>query len=300
MPSRILVVDTGADALTLESDLAARGFHVSIVRSITLAVALVDAAHFDAIVCALDLGGRSGLDVVRTVVAHEDGRVARTPVLLVAQQALPAHKVEAFQTGAFDCIDKGCDPDELAARLVRSIERHKREELWVTRACQDPLTGVFNRGALMERLSRFAPSPKAGLACVMFDLDHFKRVNDTHGHAAGDSVLKRAVEVVRGNLRGHDLVGRMGGEEFLMLLPRATLADAVRAAERVRASLATSPIAVPETYLQVTASFGVVLLLPRETAEAVIARADAAMYVAKHAGRNRVAFEENGVVEIVA
>lgn len=157
---------------------------------------------------------------------------------------------------------------------------------------RDALTGLPNRRAFEEDLAREASrAARAGtpLAVVVLDVDRFKAVNDTHGHAAGDAVLRAVAARAAGAIRAGDLLARVGGEEFGILLPAADLARAVDAAERIRTTLAALPVEAAGIALAITASFGCAALARGETPEALVARADARLYEAKGAGRNRVA-----------
>jgi diguanylate cyclase (GGDEF)-like protein len=160
------------------------------------------------------------------------------------------------------------------------------------RAMTDHLTGSLSRHALAEgALALMARIREGGgrLAVIMVDFDHFKQINDQHGHAGGDSVLRHAVALLQAELRGEALLARYGGEEFVVLAPVSDLPAARRVAERLRQSLeqAPWPDVVPGLAL-VTASLGVTLLAAEEALEHALARADAALYRAKHGGRNQV------------
>jgi diguanylate cyclase (GGDEF)-like protein len=156
----------------------------------------------------------------------------------------------------------------------------------------DALTGVANRRALTERaqieiaaLSR-NPGP---LSVVMFDIDHFKRVNDTFGHAVGDTVLSHVALVAKENLRPGDLIARIGGEEFALLLPHTEVREAQAIAERIRAKIAEAQVVSGEAVVSVTCSFGVAPFDDTSgTIDNALRRADSALYLAKQDGRNRV------------
>ena len=160
----------------------------------------------------------------------------------------------------------------------------------VTQAITDPLTGSYNRRHLQTHLDRLAPAaghPNApGPALLAIDIDHFKRINDQHGHAAGDEVLRQLVQVVASRQRLGDVLFRTGGEEFMLLLPRTHSADAQRLAEDLRARVAGSPLLPDEP---VTVSIGVSALAAGQGVPAWLKAADAALYRAKQDGRNRVA-----------
>lgn len=159
-------------------------------------------------------------------------------------------------------------------------------------AHDDALTGVLNRAGfrpLAERqIGRCAQEGRA-VSVLLMDLDRFKRINDVHGHDAGDALLRRFVEVARAVVRPHDLLARYGGEEFCALLPGAGLVEATQVAERIRAHFEAAATPGGQTAVGTTVSIGVAQLqLPAETLGDAIGRADRALYAAKHAGRNRV------------
>ena len=157
----------------------------------------------------------------------------------------------------------------------------------------DPLTGVNNRLALTEaaaRLLAWAARRREPLGMLMLDADHFKAVNDRFGHAGGDKVLLELVTIVRASLRENDEIGRVGGEEFVVLVPGTGLVEAQALAERIRATVERTPLLIGGHVLQLTVSIGVALASPGERdVAAVLQRADAALYAAKRGGRNQVA-----------
>lgn len=159
---------------------------------------------------------------------------------------------------------------------------------------KDPLTGLSNRSAILGELqSRFDLSRRHGrpLSVIMCDLDHFKNINDTYGHGGGDAVLRAFGEMVRQSLRGTDLAGRIGGEEFLLVLPETETEGAGNLAERIRSSLEDAKIPVGDLDIEVRCSLGVAERNAEDRdAGALLGRADHALYQAKRGGRNRVAF----------
>jgi len=186
-----------------------------------------------------------------------------------------AERLMAFANQAAVALQK--------VRLIESLHRL---------ATTDALTGLANRRHFMEQAERefeharryFAP-----LSALMLDIDHFKQVNDTYGHAAGDAVLRMVAEVCAAALRKVDVIGRYGGEEFAALLPETRLKDAARVAERLALAVSDLPFDIQGRLLHVTVSVGVAEALgPGDTLARMIDRADQAMYRAKQAGRNRV------------
>ncbi len=171
------------------------------------------------------------------------------------------------------------------------LERTFHETL-LDLSTKDPLTGLANRGSVLaEFQNRFGLSLRYNrpLSIVICDLDHFKRVNDTHGHGAGDFVLRIFGERLLTTLREADLAGRIGGEEFIMVLPETDLAGARPFAERLRKAIATMPVALPSGGLTITCSLGIAERTAADLdAGQLLARADAALYRAKARGRDRV------------
>ena len=180
-----------------------------------------------------------------------------------------------------------------ARQIGSSLERARLFQEVQSLALTDPLTGLQNRRSLFE-LGRveFARSSRGfrPFSCLMLDIDHFKQLNDTYGHPIGDQVLRQLAECAKQSIREVDLIGRYGGEEFLIFLPETDLLTARRVAERLRASIEKMTIRVSDQELHVTVSIGVSRKDENTVElETLIARADQALYVAKHKGRNQVA-----------
>ncbi|TBW09457.1 diguanylate cyclase [Azotobacter chroococcum subsp. isscasi] len=156
----------------------------------------------------------------------------------------------------------------------------------------DELTGLNNRRAFFQLgLQAFRQAARAAspIAVVMFDLDHFKQINDVHGHFVGDKVLVAVANSVREHVREADIAGRLGGEEFALILPQTSLPEALVAAERLRGTIAATRLAHGETRIRCTSSFGVAVCADgSQDLEHMLSQADAALYRAKHNGRNRV------------
>ena len=231
---------------------------------------------------------------------REQNRDTYTYVLLLTSRSLKQDLIEGMNSGADDYVSKPFDQQELRVRLRagRRIvdlqdELLKTREALRVQATHDSLTGLKNRGMIYERLcAETARSTRehTPLGIVILDIDRFKLINDTYGHAAGDSVLRELAHRFRESIRPYDTVGRYGGEEFLVLLPGCDSSNTIKQAERFRRMLAEMPIRHNESDFKVTASFGATIWVPGITPDVLVQTADEALYVAKNGGRNRVEF----------
>ena len=244
--------------------------------------------------------GLTGLDICRLV--RKQNREPYTYILLLTSKSLKEDVVEGLEAGADDYVTKPFDQNELNVRLragrrivdLQAELLKAREELR-EQATHDSLTLIWNRPAILDILQREvgrASREGVPLSVVMVDLDHFKVINDTHGHVAGDAVLREAVRRMHASMRGYDAVGRYGGEEFLIVLPRCDRDSSCKQAERLRAAIAHAPMTLGDCSISVAASFGVTTApdASRTTPELLIQAADTALFQAKREGRNRVVF----------
>ncbi len=230
-------------------------------------------------------------------------------LLLLTSKQNSEDIVAGLEAGADDYITKPCQPAELRARLhtgrrILSLEEklvEAREEMRF-RATRDDLTVLWNRASILamlrselERSSR----ERKSVSILLCDLDHFKHVNDNHGHLIGDMVLQEVATRLTASVRGYDAVGRYGGEEFLIVLGNCDHSDLEARSEEIRNAIASTPIQTGGAALCVSISIGAVTCGEAEAAipiERILARADAAMYRAKAEGRNRTAFADPFVI----
>ncbi|MVS98196.1 PleD family two-component system response regulator [Devosia marina] len=225
------------------------------------------------------------------------------PIILMADSADKPRVVRALDLGVNDYINRPVERNELQARVRTQVRRHRyamelRESVNNTMALAvtDELTGLYNRRYFDRHLNVMlskAQEQDRDIALMILDIDHFKAVNDNHGHDVGDAVLREFAARLKRNIRGVDLACRFGGEEFVVLMPDTDTGQAEAVAERVRQSMAEKPFEVGSTRpLSVTVSAGVALKESQaDTPETFVKRADVALYRAKREGRNRVIFD---------
>ncbi|MGH1329790.1 MAG: diguanylate cyclase [Paracoccaceae bacterium] len=257
----------------------------------------------DAFVIASDLGEpNSGLRLLAELRSREATRHAAIIIMHAPKDRNAA--VMALDLGANDLISDAFDPEELALRLRGQIRRKlEADRLRVTvedgfkLAAIDPLTGLYNRRYALPHLKEIANrgrEKRRPFAIMLLDLDRFKDVNDTYGHAAGDTVLVEVARRVRDNLRGVDMVARIGGEEFLVAMPETALSQARFAAERLRQVIEETPISLGEGQPSITVTLSIGLSMGgRDEArslpvEKLIEDADQALFGSKAEGRNQV------------
>jgi two-component system cell cycle response regulator len=290
---RVLVADDDDVVLSvLESLLADLGHEAVLARDGVEAWELMQRRDAPSLVI-LDwlMPGLPGIQLCRQL--RESGKRPYQYVIMLTAKDKMADLVEGMDAGADDYLRKPFDARELRARLHVGERMLALQDELRAQATFDALTGLLNRGALLERLTReggHATRKCEPISIVLMDLDNFKHVNDAHGHPVGDEVLREASARLAARMRPYDELGRFGGEEFLAVLPHCDLTCASGVAERMRASLAASPVSTSAGPLPVSASFGVATLEAgaRFSAAALISNADKALYHAKRGGRNRV------------
>jgi two-component system chemotaxis response regulator CheY len=300
---RVLIVeDEPTQRLVLTRNLTRAGYAVEACQNGLEALQQLQRADFAMVVTDWDMPGMSGTELCREIRRTEAG--AYLYIVMLTRHEQPDDLVGGMQAGADNYVRKSEASTELIARLAagarivrlaRSLrEAQARIELL---SVTDPLLPLFNRRYLNEQLAREIERSRRyarSLSVIMADLDHFKRINDQHGHAAGDDVLRAVATLLNRALRPGDWAARYGGEEFLVALPETSSTTAQELAEQLRLSLASETLEHAGAPLVITASFGVATLLldaTRQGADALrelLQRADAALYRAKAEGRNRV------------
>ena len=242
-----------------------------------------------------------GIEVLRKIRA-EDREIPFYIIMLTSKNE-KADIIEGLNEGADDYLAKPFDLGELRARInsgKRIVELHKElvdsKKKLEYQLEHDVLTGLYSRRFIMEKLNReIARSQRTGssFAVAICDIDHFKKINDSYGHQAGDIVLREFGKILEGNIREYDSVGRIGGEEFLMITPLKNEEDEISLFERVRSKVENGRIAVESGEISMTVSIGVTFYESGKDSDKIISEADKALYIAKNSGRNRVVFSKN-------
>jgi two-component system cell cycle response regulator len=299
--AKILVVDDCADNIYLLSEiLRMAGYHcVSSSTDSSQVCALHAKNAYDLILLDMHMPGLNGLEVMEDL--KEIEKEAYLPVLAITGDR--RYKIAALKAGARDFVTKPYDLLELEIRIRNMLEVRllyktvaEQSRLQTEMALHDALTGLPNRRLLTDRIEiaiQHANRNHQMIALMYMDLDGFKEVNDRHGHQSGDRLLQIVADRLRSATRQEDTVARIGGDEFIMLLPDITNVDAaVRPASKVLHLLAT-PFNIDGLSVRVTASVGVAFYpADAANAEALLARADKALYEAKRSGKNRYHFTD--------
>lgn len=295
---RILIVDDNARQAAKMVEVLSKE-HRPIVESDPTAGLAAARGLNDLLIVNVAASEFDGLRLVAQVRSTESTR--HLPILAVVDPADRPRLVKALDLGVTDLLTKPVDPEELAARARTQVRRKRytdflREKLdySLEMAVTDALTGLHNRRYMAGQLQAFVSRAALGgepVSVLVLDIDHFKAVNDGFGHDAGDEVLREFAVRLATNVRAVDLPCRLGGEEFVVVMPGTDMEDARRIAERIRRDVGSTPFRVMggRELLTVTTSIGVAACAgPGDTPESLLKRADEGVYAAKTAGRDRV------------
>jgi two-component system cell cycle response regulator len=295
---RVLLVEDQASVANRVRAVLTKIHEVDVEPDLQAALMRLGDKAYDLAIVSLNLMEADGLRLCSQVRALE--RTRHLPIIVVTQPGDDARLLRALDMGVNDYLARPIDRNELLARVRTQIKRkrhsdHLRDRLEesVELAVTDALTGLHNRRYMethLKALTEQAGAAGRSLSMLLADIDNFKSINDTYGHDAGDNVLRELASRFRRNTRNIDLACRIGGEEFVVVMPDTGLERACQVAERLRECIAGEPFqANRDTRLKVTASVGIATLDgPQDSPEGLLKRADQALYVAKRGGRNRV------------
>jgi diguanylate cyclase (GGDEF)-like protein len=288
VPQKVLLIDDDEAICTLvRFILRGQPLEVFYCRGGEDGLAAVAALQPDLILMDVDMPAPDGFELCRRVKSHP--ATNNIPVIFLTGATAVEERVRGWELGAVDYITKPFEPTEVLVRVRAALRTKQLIDLLERKAMIDGLTGLYNRAHFEQRIeAELSLARRTGrpLSCVMLDVDHFKRINDTYGHLMGDDVLRSLAAMLVESCRTEDVVCRYGGEEFALLLPNTPALGATVIAERVREAVEERPFRTLKTEVSVTCSLGVAQAAPTETNP--IERADAALYQAKREGRNRV------------
>ncbi|MEM6313292.1 MAG: diguanylate cyclase [Planctomycetota bacterium] len=287
--SRILVIDDARSIRRLvENWLQQDGHRVDVAATGQDGLDRAIASTPDLILLDIDIPDRDGFDVCRALKSNP--QTIGIPVIFLTANTDVRQKIRGLDLGAVDYIGKPFEPAEFRARVRAALRTKHLLDLLSEKAQVDGLTGLHNRRHLDERLAALTALMRRGgskFSCIMADIDFFKRLNDEHGHAFGDEVLVAVAAAFVQTCRAEDVLCRYGGEELCVLTPEVALHGAAKLAERLRVAVSSMEFRSGAQMLSVTASFGVAEADGTDP-DNVVRNADAALYVAKSAGRNCV------------
>jgi two-component system cell cycle response regulator len=295
---RVLLVDDHPRSSVRLLEVLSKANDAHLERDAQMALVRLSEGNFDLLIVSLSLQGSDGLRLCSQVRSLE--RTRHLPVIMLVEPGDEARLLRGLDMGVNDYLMRPIDRHELLARVKTQIKRKRHSDFLRHRLAEsvemsitDSLTGLHNRRYMEGHLRTLvSEAVRTGrhLSMLVADIDHFKQVNDTYGHDVGDAVLKEFSMRIRRNTRGIDLACRLGGEEFVIIMPDTDLTHAYQVGERLRACVASDEFKIADGQnIRVTASVGIgTLETPDDSPETLFKRADCALYIAKRRGRNRV------------
>lgn len=290
---KILIVDDEKDIRESVKLLLARGNYNDIVMASDglEALQVFQNERPDLVITDINMPNCSGLEFIKRL--RDNPESALTPVIVLSARTAPQHQAEGFDTGADIYVCKPIERDQRAvflAQIGTLLQKSARQALAITQSMKDTLTGLPRResfNCMFKQQIATCRRNGVALGISILDIDHFKKVNDTHGHLAGDSVLKQFAEIIKDNIRTSDGVFRFGGEEFVILLPNADAAGSLVVLERIREKVKEATFI---NGLKINFSAGIYEINngAELEMESYLELADKALYEAKNKGRDRI------------
>ena len=285
----MIVDDTRPNVLVLQRALNNIGYNISVAFDGEMALDLIPKVKPDLILLDVMMPGMNGFDVCKLL--KKDATLKDIPVIFITAMGMPKDVLTGFEAGAVDYITKPFNLQEVCVRIKTHLTLSAAIKKLVQDSETDSLTGLFNRRTMMKKIEneamRFKRNQKS-FSLLFADIDFFKKINDTYGHAAGDEVLISISNVLNTEKREVDQVARWGGEEFLILLPETNLEGAVLHGNIIRELISAKPIIHEGQEIHITMSFGVSEHSEDANVEKTIDKADQRLYLAKNSGRNKV------------
>jgi diguanylate cyclase (GGDEF)-like protein len=299
----LIVDDTPANIDILKKVLAAEGYGLSIAHSGEVALDIVSRSLPDLILMDVTMPGLDGFETCQKI--KSDPSTRDIPIIFVTANNDTEDIVKGFDVGGVDYITKPYQLKEVLSRIKTHLQNRtliKRNALLIADLREsnnkldimsrtDPLTGLSNRRDVNEKIEaelvRFERN-KNPFSLILGDIDHFKKINDTFGHDAGDYVLVQVAQLMTQSIRRQDVVARWGGEEFLIFLPETNIAGGLKLAEDIRQKIEVEEFCFDQKNIAVTMSFGVCISEAKLPSKSLVKKADDCLYKAKETGRNKI------------
>ena len=284
--STVLVVDDNKTNIDILVNILHSEYEVSVAMNGKSALQIVNTDLPDLILLDIMMPGMDGYEVCRRI--KSEPQTSGIPIIFITSMSEIQNKTKGFELGAVDYITKPFDVMEVKARVKTHLSLTFANKKLQQLAETDFLTNIYNRRLFLRFLEaeiNKARRYSKAFSLIMFDIDHFKAVNDTYGHDVGDYVLKTTVDVIKKDIRRTDVFVRYGGEEFIIMLPETAIEGAKLCAENTRATIEQSNF---DKVKKITISVGVTMFKENDTIDSVTKRVDEALYRAKDNGRNRV------------
>lgn len=291
MSKKILIVDDSVLIVRILSDILIReGYCVEYATRGSEVLSVAHRFKPDILLLDIVMPDIDGFTVCKQL--QNDFECKDIPVIMVTAKKDSEDIKRALELGAFDYIRKPLDEIEVVARVQSALRYKEKQEKLEEMAMKDSLTGVYNHALLIELLEKeYSKAIRKGtsLAYVMIDIDHFKKINDTYGHASGDIVLVELCKLLKETIRESDVIGRYGGEEFGIIFPEINYEDILTLGERLRVAVEKHPFDIGNEEINITISMGIRFKALDEniTPSEMIIRADENLYKAKNSGRNK-------------
>ncbi|MBA8667061.1 PleD family two-component system response regulator [Holosporaceae bacterium 'Namur'] len=297
----ILVDDDVAQAKKIKEKLNSAGISVDTVTEEQETLSLAEKNNYGLFIISTQLIDSDGLRLCSHIKNHD--KLRGIPILIIVEEADEKTLTKGLEMGVNDYLLYPVESNELLARTTTQIKRKNYQDALrenyihnLSLSVIDQLTNLYNRRYFdihIKNLVTNAASTGKNLSLIMLDIDHFKNINDTYGHQAGDVIIQEVARRILLGVRPADLSARYGGEEFVVILPDTKLEDAIKVSERIRQSVEMYPLTtVNSSEIKCTISLGVSALSSDDSPENLLKRADQCLYKAKEGGRNRVVAEE--------
>jgi len=286
----ILAVDDEKINLNIIIDLLGDTYDVVVARSGEKALKQIEKREVDLILLDIMMPEMDGYEVCKILKSNSETQ--DIPILFITAKTDDASIVKGFEIGGVDYITKPFRPIELLARVKTHLKLSQTLKSLDFMASRDPMTGIYNRRRFFD-LAQTLLETKENLFAVMMDIDKFKRINDTYGHPFGDVIIKSIVKTIENDLPEDAVFGRIGGEEFAILIEATSLQEIQSLIEKIRQDVEDSQEFYEGKSVPFTISNGVSQKVPNDTLDSILKRADEALYEAKETGRNKVCFRGN-------